>query len=252
MAAARKKRGSKGLLVPPARTATHSPAARQTWLDSASAGFVCPTPANKRYYRVILERLWPAGHGLPGPHVTEDEIRAAVDRQRSAAGEEPYKDVFRRVRELQGEEGFTAIIKEGKSYQLLSTEVEAKKEPRTKLGARAWAAIKAGSGNRCAQCGCEEPDVVLSPDHKVPRARGGTNEERNLQPLCHACNVQKSAACSGCQLTCSTCPWAFPETYKPLVLDDNNKELIRRVAEREGKPGSAILNEIVRRFFLDR
>jgi len=250
MAAARRIRASKGHLVPPAKAMSHSAESRQKWLDAASEGFVQPTPANRRYYRAILERLWPPGHGIPGPHVTEDQIRAAIDTLRDGDGREPYKDVFRRVRELQGDEGFTSIIKEGKSYQLQSTEVGSKREPRIKLPERTWARVKARYGNRCAQCGSVEPDVIFSPDHKVPRTRGGSNAEDNFQPLCHGCNVQKSAACQGCDLNCSTCPWAYPETYKPLVVNDSNRELLRRLADRVGKSSSDVLNELLRQYFL--
>lgn len=34
-------------------------------------------------------------------------------------------------------------------------------------------------------------------DHIVPRARGGTDDKANLQPLCHACHSRKTYASDG-------------------------------------------------------
>ncbi len=69
------------------------------------------TSGGPTYYfpHVILRALWPPRHGLPGPILSEGDIRAAVDDFRKVNNNPPYKDVFRRMRELQGEEGFTSI-----------------------------------------------------------------------------------------------------------------------------------------------
>jgi HNH endonuclease len=45
-------------------------------------------------------------------------------------------------------------------------------------------------GWRCVSCGSSE-DLTI--DHIRPRARGGTNEESNLQTLCRPCNCRKGA-----------------------------------------------------------
>ena len=42
----------------------------------------------------------------------------------------------------------------------------------------------------CQGCGTRSH---LSIDHKVPRSRGGTDEQTNLQTLCESCNSQKGA-----------------------------------------------------------
>lgn len=102
---------------------------RDKWLDKVCGEFVSPSAANKGYYRVVLELLWPKGHGIPGPIVSETEIRQAIDASRGA----PYHDPFRRVRELQGEEGFLGIHKSGKKYQLVDLAVDKKKIPRVHL-----------------------------------------------------------------------------------------------------------------------
>src|SRR5690242_20528685 len=83
---------------------------RDEWLEQTCNGFVSPSLANKAYYRAVLEELWPKGHGIPGPQVRQDRLRTAIDKfraERKMSGK-PYKnyvDAFRRVRELQGEEG---------------------------------------------------------------------------------------------------------------------------------------------------
>ena len=244
-----KSRASKGLLLPPRAAPTESAARQEKWLADAEAGFVSPSSTNRQYYAVILRALWPEGHGIPGPTLSERDIRAAVDAYREANSQPPYKDVFRRVRELQGEEGFTAIRKEGTQYQLQSLEVGPKREPRTKLGRREWNRLREKHGYNCASCGDQEPDVNLSPDHKIPRSRGGSNEEDNLQPLCEQCNNAKSHACRGCTLKCHVCSWAFPDEYKPLLISDHNKELVRREADSRRMPQSDLVNVILRDYF---
>src|SRR2546425_4406980 len=102
-----KARASKGFLLQPVRKPNVSAERRTEWLRRAVAGFVQPSAANKAIYEVLLNAFWPTGHGIPGPILTETEVRKAVDvwyKQRT--GKDAYKDVFRRLRELQGEEGF--------------------------------------------------------------------------------------------------------------------------------------------------
>ena len=244
-----KSRASKGLLLTPRAVPNESEARREKWLADAAAGFVSPSGANKLYYSVILSALWPAGHGIPGPALTENEVRAAVDAFRASKGQSAYRDVFRRLRELQGDEGFTSIRKEGTRYQLQSLDVSQKKEPRSKPSRSEWKKIKEKYGYRCASCGAQEPDVKLSPDHKVPRSRNGSNDFGNWQPLCEQCNNIKSNACRGCQLICQVCSWAFPEEYKQLVIADDNKELAKREADRLKVSQSGLVNTILREHF---
>ena len=244
-----KSRASKGLLLTPRTTPTESESSREQWLAETEVGFVARSPTNKRYYGVILRALWPPRHGLPGPILSEGDIRAAVDDFRKANNNPPYKDVFRRMRELQGEEGFTSIRKEGTHYQLQSLEVSQKREPRAKLRAADWKKLKEEHGHKCASCGAQEPDVQLSPDHKIPRSRGGSNDLGNWQPLCEQCNNAKSHACRGCTLICHVCSWAFPADYKPLVIEDDNKERVKREAGKRQVPQSDLVNMILRDYF---
>lgn len=50
-------------------------------------------------------------------------------------------------------------------------------------------------GFRCCDCGAspQEEDVRLEVDHKIPLARGGSNDIDNLRTLCRPCNIGKAA-----------------------------------------------------------
>jgi len=245
-----KPRASKGFLREPSTSANVSAERRSEWFRRAVAGFVQPSVSNKAIYEVLLSAFWPAGHGIPGPILTETDVRNAVDAwYRNRTGKASYKDVFRRLRELQGEEGFTSIIKEGARYQLQSLDVGQKREPREQLSAADWNLIREKFGYKCAHCGTAEPEAKLSPDHRQPRLRGGGNELQNLQPLCEQCNNLKSSACQGCRLNCFTCPWAFPEKYKPILIADDNREQLRRVADKEGMHPADLANKILSEYF---
>lgn len=244
-----KTRASKGFISKPAEFNNIPAAQRNDWLDRARYSFVTPMDSFKEIYSTILRALWPEGHGIPGPILSEDEVRAAVDEPRISQGKKLYKDVFRRLRELQGEEGFKCIIKEGRRYQLQNLAQGPKRVPREKPSRKIWNEIKRKYDYRCANCGNQEPDVKLSPDHRVPRMRDGSNDPTNIQPLCKQCNNIKSSTCHNCTLDCYTCSWAFPENYKPIVIGDDNKELLRREAERESMHQSDLTNRILRDYF---
>lgn len=227
---------------------------RETWLEEVCQGFVSPSEANKSYYRVLLEKLWPVGHGIPGPRVKEDELRETIERFRRSqySGSKPYKpyvDVFRRLRELQGEEGVTGIGREGKTYQLVSLSLSEKRVPRIKLSDADWHHILETYQRRCPVCSRSEPAVRFQQDHKIPRTRGGGNELSNWQPLCDECNNFKSTSCRGCQLDCEICSWAFPEQFAPLRLSSDNISRLRQIAADTDSDPHDLLNHIVADFF---
>ena len=176
---------------------------------------MAPQPANRELYRVILERVFPEGSGIPGPLVSEREMRAAVNAVKPG-----YKDVFRRVRELQGEEALEGLVKVGRRYQLQHLAIGQKREPRRAIPQSVARAVALEQGSRCTVC--SRPIATnggrIDVDHRVPRTRRGTSHKSNLQVLCTACNVNKSTQCSGCDLNCNTCGWAFPEQYRPVKL----------------------------------
>ena len=228
---------------------------REVWLEEVCQGFVSPSEANKSYYRVLLEELWPIDYGIPGPLVKEDELRAAIDRFRlnkhsGAEAYKPYIDVFRRLRELQGEEGITGIGKEGRTYQLINLALTEKRIPRVKLSELNWKQVLKRYQDRCPVCSRSEPEVRFQQDHKIPRIRGGGNELTNWQPLCDECNNFKSTSCRGCQLECKTCSWAFPEQFAPLRLSSDNISRLRQFAANTHSDPHDLLNHIVGRSFL--
>jgi hypothetical protein len=234
---------------------------REAWLNEVFAGFVARTPVNKRYYRVILEKTWPPGHGIPGPLVTEQELRAAINNLRriERIGKNPdedYLDVFRRVRELQGEEGVVGLIKEGKTYQLVDLNLAEKRVPRTALSNEDWEEVLRRYDNRCANCKRRPPDVRLQQDHKVPRVRpdktalleDGVDALDNWQPLCDECNNFKSTSCRGCARDCFVCPWAFPEKYKALMISPEHTARLLEIAKETAIDPDDLINEIVGRY----
>jgi hypothetical protein len=218
-------------LAEPAPTNNIDAAERDCWIDKLCNEFVQPSMANKMYYRVVVQLLWPEGSNIPGPHVTEDQIRNAIDQYRKENNfgrdpNKPYIDVFRRVRELQGEEGLVGVARQGKVFQLVDLELGPKRVPRTSLSNADWQKIKMKYGETCAGCKREEPDVRFQQDHKIPRTREGGDNIENWQPLCDECNNFKSVSCRACELDCNKCCWAFPETYSPIILSPNIQERI--------------------------
>jgi len=200
---------------------------REGWLQAACEGFVSGSQANREIYKVILETLWPEGHGIPGPIIDRDAIRRAID---SAKGK-PYHDPFRRLRELQGDEGFLGIVKQGNQYQLIDLNIHPKKQPRIHLSDDKWAVVLEHYSNTCAVCGGPPGEAGFQQDHKVPRARGGTDILSNWQPLCDGCNNIKSAACRGCKEECAKCGWAYPEHYKPIRIPGSVLRLVHQYAK---------------------
>lgn len=46
-------------------------------------------------------------------------------------------------------------------------------------------------GFTCVYCGRRPPEVILQPDHVIPRSKGGKNTEDNLVTSCEECNKGK-------------------------------------------------------------
>ena len=76
----------------------------------------------------------------------------------------------------------------GVGYFLKKTKTSLNLEP-----VNARVRFKVLSLGRCATCGRSPKyeKVILEVDHIIPRDRGGSNEESNLQPLCKECNQGK-------------------------------------------------------------
>ncbi|MDY6938692.1 MAG: HNH endonuclease signature motif containing protein [Cyanobacteriota bacterium] len=222
---------------------------RDRWIEKTYYGFVSRSQANKQYYRIILETLWPSGCWIPTPMVAMQDIRNAIETFRG----KPYTDVARRIRELQGEEGIVGLKRigsgSGTKYQLVSLDIKPKRIPRIALKDKTWQKILQKYQNCCAVCDREITKNNAQQDHKIPRLRGGGNEEENWQPLCKECNNFKSTACRGCDLDCQDCPWAFPERLAPIKLSSSNIQKVRKMAGDRKCTPSHLLNEIIDRYF---
>lgn len=216
---------------------------RDEWIEQAATGFITNSAANRGIYRVILETLWPKGHGIPGPVIDREDIRKAVD----IAKGKPYIDTFRRVRELQGDEGFLGVVKQGNQYQLIDLNIYAKKTPRTHLSDDKWKLVLAQYKNVCAACGCPPGEGGFQQDHKGPRARGGTDAINNWQPLCDSCNNIKSTACRSCKEDCSKCSWAYPEFYRPIKISGPILRLLHQYADEHKLDASQLVADLILR-----
>ena len=234
---------------------------RNDWIKETYEGFAQRNQSNKVYYRVILETLWPANHGIPGPLVSESELRAAINlyRKTNRFGRNPdndYVDVFRRMRELMGEEALVGILKSGTTYQLANLTIGEKRVPRTALSDENWETVLQRYNYRCANCKRTEPEVRLQQDHKVPRVRadmttrltGGVDALDNWQPLCDECNNFKSTSCRNCRLDCFECPWAFPETFKALQISPRNTARLLAYAQAIGVDPDELINSIIEEY----
>jgi len=52
--------------------------------------------------------------------------------------------------------------------------------------------ILAKSGFKCIYCGRKAPEVELELEHIIPKAKGGTDDIKNLAVACRECNLGKS------------------------------------------------------------
>lgn len=67
---------------------------------------------------------------------------------------------------------------------------------RPKISKRTRALVLKMDNYSCRRCGVgwrDHPAIRLEIDHRVPLAKGGTNDITNLQVLCWSCNSKKGA-----------------------------------------------------------
>ncbi len=69
----------------------------------------------------------------------------------------------------------------------------ASRPKRTRMGADIRKDLYRRQRGRCMYCGSRQRMDLMDIDHKVPLARGGSNQRNNLQLLCRTCNLRKGA-----------------------------------------------------------
>lgn len=161
---------------------------------------------------LILKTLWERGDDFPKEWVLSDEFLEMTGQK--------YFD--RRIRELRDELGCdveTGMYEGKHAYRLVSSSLGQGNLRHYLTDAQKKKLFKSVD-YVCAVCGQRfEPGLRgLQADHKIPLNRGGSHEMANWQPLCVECNVGKKKACSGCDLDCTQCPWAFPDVVGIRVL----------------------------------
>jgi hypothetical protein len=78
-------------------------------------------------------------------------------------------------------------------------------------------------GHRCTRCGNgERPGIMgsLQMDHIIPRSKGGTNDDGNLQVMCGACNVHKLDHLPGESLEATVARWC-EQVFGPDHCNEN-------------------------------
>lgn len=73
----------------------------------------------------------------------------------------------------------------------MSEELTEHKKEVLRTGAKKRA-IKKRYGNQCIYCGCTNK-MILTIDHTVPLARGGSDDDKNKASVCFVCNQLKGA-----------------------------------------------------------
>ena len=190
--------------------------------------------------RQIISELWnTGGPGFPRQWVKSSKLLALTGQK--------YFD--RRTRELRDELGCAIETQQvgGEHCYRLVSEVIGAGNRRAYLSATEKNALFRQSGNRCQVCGLVMSAGVrgLQADHKVPLNRGGGHERDNWQALCNECNVAKRRACAGCEESCRSCPWAYPESTGRIVALRLSNQLMERLENRTGGAATSIESTIL-------
>jgi 5-methylcytosine-specific restriction endonuclease McrA len=194
---------------------------------------------------LVLQILWDAGNSFPREWVPSDLLYERTNQ----------KYIDRRVRELRNESGCdiqTGMNRGVHAYRLLSDNLNEAFD-RQYLTEKNKILLLERHNYCCAACGQRFPSNTkgLQSDHKIPLIRGGGSELDNWQPLCVACNVAKRRSCSGCEVDCTKCAWAFPEHFGqtiPIQLSTAVGYRLQALARLRNQTPQALITESVQRF----
>jgi len=191
--------------------------------------YISSLPTKRKLSEVklkILKRLWGNEKDpFPKPWVSSAELLELTNQK--------YFD--RRTREMRDQVGcdLESAYQEmfsGHAWRI-NSETLAPPQDRDYLTQAQKVKLFESNDYCCATCGLKIDAGVrgLQADHKVPLSRGGNNSLENWQPMCNNCNVGKRRACEGCEIDCSTCSWAFPETVGVKTMVSINEGVLRRI-----------------------
>lgn len=138
-------------------------------------------PRYKTLYHPDLQYAFWMGEDPPLEHEVRHEIKA---RLCSRHENNPNRTNARKSKRFKAPKV--------RSNQNINSPTKPIKRRSISLGLRR--AILERDGYRCVDCGRSprtDSSCVLHIDHRVPLAKGGTNEEANLQTLCDWCNLGK-------------------------------------------------------------
>ncbi len=176
-----------------------------SWVDISTYGRIDPTTV-KRKFGTMEEAHTAAGLVPPGRKMTDAEILQALvalwEITAKASGRSP---IARELKEYGSPASIdTVLCRFGSWKKALVAAAAAAAAPETVThelrqmpAARRQPVsdttrfmIFRRDGYTCQIC--RRPGGVIEVDHVIPRARGGSNSEDNLQTLCHRCNQGKS------------------------------------------------------------
>ncbi len=136
----------------------------------------------------VQKAQWRLEHG--GPKVRQKMapwlMREALGIKRMTAGERD--DAYRRV-------ALAPRNERADKARELGVEWPPPKRKRKTISQQKRQRIYERDDYRCIECGLDGRDnpELLTLDHRLPLARGGSDRSRNLQTMCRCCNEAKGA-----------------------------------------------------------
>jgi len=183
--------------------------------------------------KLILNTLWADDStGFPKPWFSSNKLLQITEQ----------KNFDRRMRDLKNLYGCDleqSHINGSSSYRIFSDKIN-QQNSRKNIKSSVKQKLFADSNYTCAVCSQQFNAGLrgLQADHKIPVSRGGNHDLRNFQSLCNNCNAIKRSACSGCEMNCHYCHWAFPENNKDFLLKIPNNIMENIISHHSNKDGA--------------